>query len=284
MAVVIELASARNLDGHDKDAKKDTSEIGYIVTGTTDEYAAYAAIQAAAPAGAGALVRDTIKLKHLEAEHWEATVSYVTPEKQKKDPDVGEIEWDFDTTGGTQNLTVSLKTEDPPIHDPNWNVMPFQGAIGVSKKKTGWDVKGVDIVVPKLELTATTSFAPGTVTLEWIKALAEMTGKTNEAPWKGFEKGELLFMGARIKAKYREKTTITYTFSASENITADDNITFGGIPGAAGWGPLVKSGHQHSWVYFIQEEDNNQVLMKPKQVNVETIYREADFNELGLGN
>jgi len=284
---VVETHGSRNLDGNERDTNKETSERGYIVTGTEDEYAAYAAVQAAAPAFDVALVRNTIKLKHIEIDHWEATVQYVVQEREKKDPDIGQIDWDFDTTGGTQHITQSFKT-NLDFHDQGWNpaqVGSFGGAIGVSKKKHGYDVKGVDVVVPKLEITATTSFAPNVVTIEWIKALSEMTGKTNDAVWKTFEAGELLFMGARIKAKYREKTTVTFTFSASENITENDNILIGGdraVPGS-GFGPIKKKGHEHMWIYFIQEEEAAMVLMKAKHAPIETIYREADFLELGIG-
>jgi len=281
-AVVAEQHGERDLQG-EVDTNKDKSQIGYMVYDEEDEYVAYAAVQAAAPATAGALVRDSIKLKHIEIGIWEATVSYVSPEAQKKDPDIGQIEWDFDTTGGTQHITSSFET-NYDFHDPAWNPMEFQNAIDVSKKKHGYEVKGLDIVVPKLELTCTTSFAPNVVTIEWIKAIAEMTGKTNDAVWKTFERGELLFMGARIKAKYREKTTVTFTFSASENIVAADNVMIGAGGGGAGFGPIEKSGHQYQWVYFVQDVQANQVLMKAKQALIETVYREADFTELGLGN
>lgn len=273
----------------EQDATKDKSSVGYKITGTTDKYAAYAALAAAAPMADGVLVRDAITVKHDVAEHWDATVNYVTIEKQKKDPDIGELEWDFDTTGGTQHITHGLDTVQSYIAQ-NWVHTEFFNAIGVKKTKHGFDIAGIDIVIPKLELTCTTSFAPGTVTIEWIKALAEMTGKTNDQVWKTFEKGELLFMGARIKARYREKTTVTFSFSASENITAADQITVGdGQPGqgqAAGIGPIVKAGHEHMWVEFINWEfpGQNVVAAKPVQVNVEQVYREADFNELGLGN
>lgn len=279
---VIAEHGGRDYDGNEQDSTKDKSGDTYFVTGSEDVYEVYAAVQAEAPAFDGPLIRDSIKVKHLECEHWQATVSYVDPEKKKKDPDIGQIEWDFDTTGGTQHITTGL-APSTIFHDPAWNPMEFQRAIEVSKKKHGYEVKGVDVVVPKLELTATTSFAPNVINIEYIKALAEMTGKVNEAPWKSFERGELLFMGARIKTKYREKTTVTFTFSASEQITADDQIFIGGINGAQGWGPIEKDGWEYMWIYFVQEEQDNQVLMKPKQANMETIYREADFTELGLG-
>jgi len=283
---VIETHGSRNLDGNEQDTNKETSERGYIVTGTEDEYAAYVAVQAAAPAFDVSLIRNTIKLKHIEVEHWEATVQYVVPEREKKDPDIGQIEWDFDTTGGTQHITSSRQTSEV-FKRAGFDTIHFQQAINVCKKKHGYDVKGVDVVVPRLELTCTTSFAPNVVTIEWIKGIAEMTGKTNDAVWKTFERGELLFMGARIKTKYREKTTVVFNFSASERITAADNVTIGGnVPGLgqAGLGPIEKNGHEYLWVYFEQEDVEDRVLMSPVQVNVEQIYTEANFSELGIGN
>ena len=280
---VIQVHGGDAVDANDSDPKKDKSDVAYFVTGTTDKYAAYAAAAAAIPSSDGALVRDSINLKHIEAEHWEVTANYVAIEKQKKDPDIGELEWDFDTTGGTQHITSSYGTIYD-FHDPGWNPLEFQNAIGVGKKKHGYEVAGVDIVVPKLELTCTTSFAPGVVTIEWIRDTARMTGKTNDGEWKTFDKGELLFMGARIKTKYREKTTVTFTFSASEAITIADNVTVGGIGVGQLLGPIEKNGHEHMWVSWRQDDINDSVVMTPVQVNIESIYKETDFGELGLGN
>lgn len=282
MAVITEIHGERALTG-EQDSTKDTSSIGYMVYETTDEYTAYALVALTAPMSDGFLVRNSIQLKHIEIDIWEATVDYVTPEKQKKDPDIGQIDWDFDTTGGTQHITSSYATI-AEYTAPGWNRIPFQGAIEAAKKKHGWEVKGTDVVTPKLEISCTTSFAPNVITIDWIKAVARMTGKTNDAVWKTFDIGEMLFMGARIKAKYREKTTITFSFSASENITAAHNLLIPGDDGAPGWGPIEKKGHEHMWIYFINVEDQNRVLMRPKQVNIEKIYFNADFTLLGLGN
>lgn len=285
MAYVTEIHGERELNGN-VDSTKDTSSAGYMVWETTDEYEAYAAVAAEAPLTDGFLVRDSIKLSHIEIDVWEATVEYIDPSKQNenKDPDIGQIEWDFDTTGGTQHITSSYETKTV-YTQAGWNQIWFEKAIEAVKKKHGWEVKGTDVVVPKLEITCTTSFAPNVITLDWIKAVARMTGKTNHAPWKTFDIGEMLFMGARIKAKYREKVAITFTFSASENITAAHGVFIGGQEGGGGaFGPVEKRGHEHMWIYFINQEDANRVLMKPVQCNIEQIYFSADFSLLGLGN
>lgn len=282
-AVVTEVHGERDLQG-ETDSTKDKSSIGYMVYDETDEYLAYAAVQAAAPAMAGVLIRDSIKLKHIEIGIWEATVSYVAIEQQKKDPDIGEIEWDFDDTGGTQHITSGIApTVLYPV--PNWNPMEFQRAINVSKTKTGWQVKGIEVAVAKGQVTATTSFAPGTVTPLWRQQIKKFINKTNNAKWKEWEAGELKFLGMRIKKKYREKETVVFNFLEAANITAQDNVTVGGdAQGNGACPPIVMTGHQVMWVYFVQEEDNNQVLMKAKQANVDTVCLSAAFDQLGLGN
>lgn len=273
-------------NGDEFDSNKDTSKNVYVVTGTTDIYTARAAAVAAIPSATeDGLIRNSVVVDHISAEHWKATATYVVPEKEKKDPDIGELEFDFDTTGGTQHLTSSKRTTHI-FKLPGFDTVQFQNAIGCKKTKHGFDVAGVDVIVPKLEFTITTSFAPNVITLDWIKKIARLTGRTNDAEWLTFPKGELLFAGARIKAKYREKTTVVFSFSASENITPADNVTIGdNVPGLgqAGLGPIEKLGHEYMWVYYVQEDVEQRVLLKPWQVMIEQLYDDADFTELGLG-
>lgn len=289
MTIIVEaIHGGRTYDQNALDSTKDKSGDKYIVTGTDDIYAAWAAVAAEAPGFDGPLIRDTINLKHISCEHWEAEVSYVDPERKKKDPDIGELEWDYDTMGGTQHITQGLEPTKiflvPGPHGPK----EFQRAIECSRTGRGqWNVKGTDVVVPKGEVNVTTSFAPGAVTLDWRRQVKKLIGKVNNAPWKVWDGEEMKFLGMRLKAKYREKTTVTFSFLESENITAADNITVGGLNGAGGAGaspPIEMTGHQYLWVYYEQDEDNGQVLMKPKQANVETICRKGDFSILGLGN
>lgn len=266
----------------------------YFVTGTTDIYAAYAALQAEVPSTSGSLVRDSIKLKSLTCEHWEADIEYVDAGStggQYPDPslspDIGELDWDYDTMGGTQHITQGL-APTAIFSVPGHNPKEFQRAIDVSRTGRGqWNVKGTDIVVPKGEVTVTTSFAPDEVNLEWRRALKKLVGKTNNVPWKVWDKGEMKFLGMRIKTRHREKTACTFSFLESENITAADNITIGGLNNAGGVGaspPIEMTGHQFLWVYSEQDESEGQVLMKPKQACVETVCREGDFSILKLGN
>lgn len=268
-----------------KDTTKDTSKIGYDVFtmdgSTPTDYQLWDAVKAASPDTDGGLIRDEIKLKHVESEVWDATVTYVDPEKAKKDPDIGELVWEGDATGGRQHITQGL-APSKIFAAQNWRPMEFQRAIDVHRTKTGWQVKGTEVVIPKAEFTCTTSFAPNLITLEWWDKVYRMTGKVNNAKWKIWEKGENKFMGARFKARYRERVTMTFTFSASPNITAADNITYG--EGALAVGPIEMEGHQVPWVYYIQEEEQAMVLMRPVQCNVETVCLPANFDDLGLGN
>lgn len=276
------------VDGADlsqeRDSSKDKASVPFMASGYADLYAAWAAVNTAAPGAVGPLIKDSIKIKNNTQDIWEGTVSYVSPEKQKKNPDIGEIEWEVDDTGGTQHITQGLAATKI-FHAPGWNPMEFQRAIDVSRTKSGWQVKGTDIIVPKGQITATTSFAPGDIDLAWYNKTKKLVGKTNKAKFKIWEAGEFKFLGRRIKAKGRDKITVVFSFLEAENIVAADDVKIGGdAAGNGAIGPIEMTGHQYIWVYYVQEEDNNQVLMKPKQVCIETVCREGDFGDLGLGN
>lgn len=272
-------------------ANKTKSIVNYVIFGANSKVEATQALAAEVPALDQELILDSLDVDHVEADIYEGAASYITfewqeekkqKEEKRKTPEIGEIEWDFDTTGGTQHVTTGLAPTQI-FSAPGWNPMEFQRALDVSQTKSGYRVAGVTVKVPALDLTATTSFQANQITPEFIKSLARSTGKTNAQPWGSFDAGELLFGGARIKARTGQKTTITYSFVASENITAAHNLMIGGEAGAGGIGPVTKGGHQFMWTYFVNEKDNTQVLMKAKQVNVDTIYYSMDFSQLGLG-
>src|SRR5262249_61650143 len=55
-------------------------------------------------------------------------------------------------------------------------------------------VAGTDIVAPKLEFQMVRNFQG--MTLSYIKAVRDLTGCVNDAPFFGHEAGECLFLGA----------------------------------------------------------------------------------------
>ncbi len=185
------------------------------------------------------------------------------------------LRWSFDTTGGTIKLTTSKLTN---AYAPSGRVAPnFGGAIGV--KSTGQDAEpeGVDIVLPGLKLTARYKWPKNTIDLAYIKGLSAMTGRTNNAIWKTFARGELLFLGATGEVTPDVPNEISYDFLASSNATG---LTIGTITG------IAKKGHEYLWVAFEAEQDTSakKLVQKPVAAYVERVYEEADFSTLGMGS
>lgn len=271
---------------------KSKSTIGYMIWDAATKEEAAALLEATAPGTDDELVLDTLETDHIEGGIYEGTANYITEEwKEQKqqnqggDPDIGVVEWDIDGSGGTQQITQGLAPSKIFIEQGGqWNPMEFQRAINVSRTKTGWNVKGCTVKVPMMELTATVSFPPwdSDQLLAYIQQLEQIQCMTNAAPWRVFPAGEVLFNYARIKYKRTEKTTFTFSFSVSRNITAADNFFIGGLDGVGGIGPIEKTGHEYLWTYYVMDDESGQVLMKPKQVMVEAVYFQGDFGALGF--
>src|SRR5690606_41315140 len=94
--------------------------------------------------------------------------------------------------------------------------------------------------------------------------------------YRGFAQGEVLFMGAAARQQGDGKWEVKYDFAAALN---REDVTIGDITG------ISKKGWQYLWVEFQEQEDDgaSRVLPVPSVVNVEEVYREANFGLLGIG-
>jgi hypothetical protein len=265
----------------------------WIAKGTFVHDEAHAAIRAEVDetieVAGETLYLDAIDVESVEADIWQGVANYISEEakgkqekKNEEEPEEGEIIWEFDTTGATHHITSSYETRHfGEFGSPDNEVTTrLSNAINVKKTKTGFDIKGVDVIVPALEISATFSVPPGEVTIDWIKDVARATGKTNSLAWKGFEPGELLFKGGRIREELSDKTVIVFTFSASENIVAAHNIKIGNI------GPITKAGHAYLWVEYENRDGTDEagrpyIFPAARYAYVEKIYLDFDFNGLG---
>lgn len=102
-----------------------------------------------------------------------------------------------------------------------------------------------------------------------------LTGKTNDAAWRGFAAGEVLFQG--VSGSYRsgdDVVELTFRFAASPNRT---NINVGGITVSS------KKGWDYMWVRYADNVDGDNIVKQPVAVYVERVYEEGDFGGLGIG-
>jgi len=263
---ILETAESRETEFDLVSGRKTFNRIA-VVTGYTEaEDAAQAAIDLpstpfpltiSATGTFPAMQMVSAKAKPLQPNCWEIVFSY---ESRAID------QWTYSGTsqGKTQTITQSYATTRYGAGAPDYG-----SAINVDKD----GVKGVEIGIPGLEFQIEKTMAKGVLTLAYVMTLVNLTFKTNNAAFRDFAQGELLFLGAEFRQSSNGETNVVFKFSASPNRTG---LTFGTITGVA------KRGHEYLWVDYEAAEVSGYVVRRPRGVYVERVYEEGNFNQLGI--
>ena len=249
-----------------------SAELRYTIRGTTDDVAARVALEATSPSvydlynnGLWLIPRESASVEPVGNDLWEGVVRYsIIPQEN-------ESSFAFDTGGGVQHITHSRQTVG--FYALGGMTSPdFKGAIGV----TGDSVDGVDINVPVYQFSETHVLSDAQVTANYKITLFQLTGRVNSGPWRGFNAGEVLFLGASGSKRGFGPWEITYRFAASPNMT---NLAVGPITVTA------KKGWEYLWVRYADSEDETAkaLVKQPVAAYVEQVYKEDNFNQLGIG-
>jgi len=252
------------------------AEMPVLVTDVADEAAARAALEVGIGGDYGGLTLDEIELgERLSETTWRALARYTAPD----DSAVLKSQYDFDTIGGTHHITQNLSTlgKYGPLAS-----LPEKGAIGFD----GQNVQGVDIVVPKFEWGETQYmyWVPASGEWTYMQMLMALTGRVNDAEFRGFAAGEVLFRGAhgqRTGGLYNY-WKIDFRFAASPNQTG---ITIGDIEDIEkpGWAYMdVRYSDALAEATATGEEEDSLVIPVPVAVLVHQVYEAGDFSELNL--
>lgn len=223
------------------------------------------------------LVADSIDLAHVETNIYEATVNYIHPDKQKEEePEDDAPTLSLDVTGQTVRQThgFSVRNAYPDGADPD----TFGGAINVEKDSKGrLKINGVEVEVPLMQINVDGRIPTPGDPFELGRQLARRAQKTNSTVWYGFQPGELLFQGAQVTGKRREKWNMRYKMAHSENIVKD-------VPNI---GLCQKRGFDYFWVYSVPvvKETPQGEMFVPQAVYAfsHQMYEEFEFRELGMG-
>jgi len=135
-------------------------------------------------------------------------------------------------------------------------------------------VEGTDITVPVYAFTETHYIPDALVTAAYKATLFSLTGRTNKSTFKGFQPGEVLFLGATGTKRGTDDWEITFRFAASPNVTG---ITIGDIQN------IAKGGWSYLWVRYSDAESEQVLVKQPIAVYVEQVYEEGEFSGLGIG-
>lgn len=258
-----------------------SADLHFSVLGTEDTLEVRALVEGTIPAVYAGLVFKNYRINHLGGGVWEASARYgeVNETSIETAPDPGgdpaepadplPSSFTFETSGGTQHATTSLETI--ASHAPPGRPVPnFKGAIGVNAD----GVEGVDITVPVFRFSETYAIAASAVNRGYAMVLFQLTGRTNNAPFKGFAAGEVLFLGASGSRRNSSYWEITFQFAASKNAVG---LAVGDIAG------IDKKGWEYLWVRFADVEDANVLVKQPESVHIERLYEPGNFASLGIG-
>lgn len=176
-------------------------------------------------------------------------------------PAAGSVAWD--TTGRTEHITQALSEERYP-----GDATDFEEAINVS----GDSVQGLDVVRPGMRYTETWIIPAATaMSATFVQAVHRLTGTVNELPFRSFDPGECLFLGARGQwSGDSPYVAVAFEFEARPNV---DDFYVKGIE------PFAKRGWEYVWIRY-QPEGGADIIRRPIAVYKNRVYREAVWDSM----
>lgn len=212
---------------------------------------------------------DSYDLQHVGAGIYECNARY-----EGRPP----VQIRIDSTGGTQRITQSLRTVKRygALYNSGGelvgqmaeeDVPDFKGAIGFDGEK----VEGCDIVIPQMNVVETFRLDPEEFDGSYVRTIRDLTGSVNEAPFRLWDAGEVLFLGGQAGQRGTEQWELTLNYAISTN---EDAIFVGDI------GPIEKLGWDYLWVRYVDSADKNSQVRVPRYAYVEEVYPRNDLTLL----
>tara|TARA_B100000809_G_scaffold190835_1_gene189478 strand:- start:3525 stop:4427 length:903 start_codon:yes stop_codon:yes gene_type:complete len=217
---------------------------------------------------------------------WEGSVSLVSV--KKRDPEEQQLGLkgrSFDTGGGSMSVQYgTLKESLAPQGQAKQN---FEGAINVTVDDGKPTINGIDIQIPTLKFSEQWNLYAPNITASWVKNVSQMTGTVNRSGFRGFQPGEVLFMGASgsftpLTAEEVEDGKIPIV-SMSFNFDTSANLYKKKIGGESG----VVISEKRGWDVLsivhrlaVSEQDARRIRPVISQVDVIEVYEQSDFGWL----
>jgi hypothetical protein len=285
--------------------------LNYVSLGSSDPVAVRAAALLDLPTTYAGLYRNSLNVRYIGGTVCDVDIEYglvpsgdspgsalgEVPSELGGDPNGGDeqpppanadpgaplpLNFTFSTSGGTTHITQSRAT-----------VLAFRrgqtGAVALAAEPTASQAKdykqainlnedtgeigGVDIVTAQAEfsLEARRAF----ISQNYFNTLFRLTGTVNDAPFKGFQAGEVLYLGCEGKSE-NGAWGLTHKFSAEPNqinLVLNSEIT---VTQKAGWDYL--------WVAYTEKKITNIKTRTAEYAYVEQVYRKTNFAQLEIGN
>jgi len=252
-------------------------EIHYFGQGTEDYFTILGRIALDTPTELSGVPRANIEFDPVEdiGDLWDIVVTYQvgggggsggTP------TDIGDERESFSTRGNKIRIFQAAEhIADYANTDVGQEPPSFDGAINVTNE----GVEGVEIDHPGFVFQIRQIVAIEQVTQAYRRNLLAATHKVNSSPWRGFQPGELRFLGAEASQRDAESFELIFDFMALEN---ESDIDLGDLAG------ITVDGHDYLWARYeaIVDESADPPLKRQKVVSahVERVYKRVDFAQL----
>ena len=243
----------------------------YSLTGSHSDAIARSYVTANTPIEFAGLYRQNIAIKPKGNGYWDVEIPY----GPLPYPEKNEFVLSFDTTGGTGHITQAKKhIGSYAVEGDQDDINPHNGAINVTDN----GVEGTDIVISQFSWREEWELPISYASFTYGLVLKGLTGKVNNADFRGFDTGSVRFDGASgsISNKDPELAHLTYGFTQSDNSTnAVPDVKLN----------VAKKGFEYLWLEYHRVENAaiKALVTPPKAIHVERVYDLGDFSTLDIG-
>ena len=159
---------------------------------------------------------------------------------------------------------------------------PF--SVGDSINVSDRGAEGIDIITPVVKFSVSRVFNASQVTPTYKSTLAQLVGTVNDASFRGFAAGEVLFSGAFGELRKRAGDDVwefRFDFLVKPNGTIDYPAPLLPVPGDPA--PIPKEGWDFVWIQSGPGFDHNKGdEYIPSSVYIAQIYPRTDFSGIGV--
>ncbi len=256
---------------NEQDSAQSTATFYYVVSGSVNENEVIEYARANTPAVLteeyDGLPRQTISIsERLTEDDWKVEVAYADSGNSGDyggSGDEAEPSYNFEISAGSKKMVYALK------HVKTYPSSAEAPQAGINNGE------GVDIIIPVGKFSETHFMSKSKVSASYKRKITELVGKINSGGFKGYNKGQVLFMGASGSRTGKEKWQITFNFAVA---TKQTGITIGGISG------ISKEPWDILWCEYEEDKnkDGSEIIKKVKAVHAEQVYEYGNFGSLGI--
>jgi len=268
-AVKIELAYEGHPKTMDKDGNYTSVEVQYLVFNVDSEERALSAVYSKV-----AKTAHDLPLSSLEIDSRKTNNSFQVNVLYKKESTTttttstsAAATESFDCGGGTKHMLYSLSQKK------SYGDKDAGGAIGWNGK-TGDDceIAGVDVPTAQLRETYTKTMSLSKLTTSYKRKVASLVGKVNSGSFKGWNTGEVMFLGMSYTGTSGQNVTVAYNFAIQPN---ESGVKIAGKT-------VTKKGFEYVWAISKTTANSGSPKLEVEGIYVDQVCDYASFSGLGI--